>query len=94
MTARFTGIAADLVEERTWHDSQKTLHPPADDTLFETDRQDCGCLVAKFGLAESTLIEFKRWIKGFGDMAELVSPDWLRAEVREKLEAAARLYEE
>ncbi len=93
VTVRFAGIAADLVEERTWHDSQKTHHQPPEDTLFEADRQTSDCVVAKFGLCKATLVEFKRWIKGFGDLAEVLDPDWLRAELHEELKAAAQVYE-
>lgn len=93
VTARFRGIAAGLVEERIWHDSQKITHQTPERTLFDPDRQNGDCVVAKFGLCEATLVEFKRWIKGFGDLAEVLDPDWLRAELRDELLAAAHLYD-
>jgi len=36
------------------------------------------------------VVEFKRWIKGFGDQAEVIKPTWLRDELREELLAAAK----
>jgi len=35
---------------------------------------------------------FKGWIKGFGEHAEVLEPQWLRQEICEELLAAARLY--
>jgi predicted DNA-binding transcriptional regulator YafY len=37
-------------------------------------------------------VEFKRWLKGFGAMAEILKPAWLREEIRAELEAAAERY--
>ena len=38
------------------------------------------------------MVEFKQWIKGFGDQAEVLRPDWLRDEMKTELLAAARRY--
>jgi hypothetical protein len=47
-------------------------------------------LLATFRLAETGV--FKGWIKGFGEHAEVLEPQWLRQEICEELLAAARLY--
>lgn len=88
---RFTGPAAALVEERIWHESQQTEWLTAEETLFEELQGDRTALQATFRLAD--LVEFKRWIKGFGADAEVLSPDTLRAELHSELAAAAARYE-
>ncbi len=92
VVVRFSGIGASLVEERTWHESQRHSWVPAEETLFDSEEPAPDVLVATFRLSD--FIEFKRWIKSFGDMAEVLRPDWLRAEMRQELLSAARLYEE
>jgi predicted DNA-binding transcriptional regulator YafY len=97
VSVRFSGPAAQMVEERIWHDSQRLQWLPAEQTLFERDQRpedtaadDHEALVATFELAD--LAEFKRWLKGFGDQAVILSPDWFRNEVREELLKAAARY--
>ena len=48
-------------------------------------------LKTKQGLAE--VIEFKRWLKSFGEKAVVLRPDWLRKEMHEELLATAARYE-
>lgn len=86
----FHGPAAALVEERIWHESQKLEWLPAEQTLFEPHADDTGPLRATFSL--SNVVEFKRWLKGFGEMAEVTRPGWLRAEIRDDLLVAAERY--
>ncbi len=87
---KFTGAAATLVEERIWHESQQTTWQPVEQTLFEPPGDESDTLIAKYRL--SGVIEFKRWIKGFGDQAEILHPADLRREMREELLAAAELH--
>lgn len=60
-------------------------------TLFEELAGDQQALQATFRLAD--LVEFKRWIKGFGADAEVLKPDTLRQELRAELRAAAQRYD-
>lgn len=91
VTVRFTGVAAAMVEERIWHDSQQLERVPGEATLFESSPADAESLLASFRLGD--LVEFKRWIKGFGDRAVVVSPEWLAHELRDELLAAATVYQ-
>ncbi len=91
ISVQFKGVAAAVVEERIWHDSQKLEWLPAEATLFDREPDKEGSLVASFTLAE--VIEFKRWLKGFGDKAVVLRPDWLRKQMHEELLAAAERYE-
>lgn len=91
IVVQFTGIAASVVEERIWHDSQKLEWLPSEGTLSEQEPPETESLLATFKLAE--VIEFKRWLKGFGDQAVVLKPDWLRNEMREELLAAASQYD-
>ncbi len=88
---KLTGAAAGLVEERVWHESQKLAWLDAEATLFDEAPDEPEALIATFRLAN--LVEFKRWIKGFGDQAEVLRPDWLRSEMRAELLAAAGRYD-
>ena len=90
VVVKFTGAATALVEERVWHDSQKLELLPAEDTLFEELKEEPRALLATFRLSE--LVEFKRWLLGFGEHAEVLRPASLRNEMREELLAAARRY--
>ncbi|MBN2448490.1 MAG: transcriptional regulator [Phycisphaerae bacterium] len=90
VVVRFSGTAATLVEERVWHESQRLEWLPGEETLFESEGDDHGNLQATFKLAN--LVEFKRWLKGYGDQVEVVRPDWLRREMHDELLAAARVY--
>jgi predicted DNA-binding transcriptional regulator YafY len=98
ITVRFDGPAAALVEERLWHESQQLEWLPAERTLFEPEPGGPApgldpppSLRATFRLANT--VEFKRWLKGFGAMAEILKPAWLREEMRAELEAAVERYE-
>jgi len=75
----FDESAAALIEERRWHPSQ-TLRRGAN-----------GRIVATYRLGNT--VEFKRWVLGFGPHARVVAPPSLRQEVRDALDAAARMYE-
>ncbi len=90
VVVRFRGPVAALVEERVWHESQKLEWLPGEETLFESQSGEPEALLASFRLAN--LIEFKRWLKGYGDMAEVLKPESLRSEMREELLAAAKCY--
>lgn len=91
VVVRFTGPAAALVEERVWHESQRTEWLQAERTLFEELEGDRGALRATFRLSD--LVEFKRWIKSFGPDAEVLKPEQLRCELHEELLAAAARYQ-
>jgi len=88
---KFTGKAADLVEERIWHDTQQLQRLESESTLFESCKEEAGVLLATFRLAETEV--FKNWIKSFGEHAEILSPPWLRQEIRNELDAALRRYD-
>ena len=90
IAVQFKGVAAAVVEERIWHDSQKLEWLPAEPNLFDRQNNETDALVATFHLAE--VIEFKRWLKGFGDQAVVLRPDWLREEIRQELLVAAAQY--
>jgi predicted DNA-binding transcriptional regulator YafY len=92
VAVRFRGVGAALVEERVWHESQRLIRSEGDASLFDPDPVGSDTLVARFVLAD--LSEFKVWIRGFGEMAEVLSPAWLRAEMRAEMAAAARRYGE
>ena len=83
-----SGAAAALVEERVWHESQRLERLPVEDTLFEELKDEPHAVLATFRLSD--LVEFKRWIKGFGEQAEVLKPTSLRREMREELLAASR----
>lgn len=87
VTVRFSGPAATLVEERLWHESQRLEWQPAGETLFSETADDPGALLATFRLAD--FVEFKRWLRGFGEQAEVLRPDWLRKQMRDEYLAAA-----
>ncbi len=90
VVVEFTGAAAAVVEERIWHDSQKLEWLAPEGSLFEPHPDQPEKLLVRFELAELT--EFKRWVKGFGDQAVVLQPDWLRDELRQELAAAAGKY--
>lgn len=92
IVVRFRGPAAALVEERVWHESQRTSWLPGGETLFSQEPQEPEALLATFRLCG--LAEFKRWLKGYGDLAEVLRPAWLRVELRNELLAAAARYED
>jgi predicted DNA-binding transcriptional regulator YafY len=88
---RFTGPVAALVEERLWHETQKLEWLPPGSTLFEEMPEEPDALLATFRLSD--FVELKRWLKGFGEHAEVLKPQSLRREMREELLAAARRYQ-
>jgi len=88
---RFRGPVAALVEERIWHETQRLDWLPPEATLFDESPGEPEALSATFRLTDT--VEFKRWIRTFGDQAEVLRPDWLRGELHEELLAAARRYE-
>lgn len=90
VVVRFTGPATALIEERVWHESQQLTWEPSNDVLFEELAEEAGAVLATFRL--SNLVEFKRWLKGFGAHAEVLRPAALRDEMRAELLAAAQLY--
>ena len=75
---RFEGTAANYVEERTWHPSQKL----ARDALGRLE------LAMEVGGTE----ELRSWILSFGAGAEVLEPESLRAEVARDLGAALARY--
>lgn len=91
VVVRFTGPAAALVEERMWHESQHVEWLATEHTLFEECSGDHPTLQATFRLAD--VVEFKRWIKGFGADAEVLRPESLRRELRDELRATLDRYE-
>jgi predicted DNA-binding transcriptional regulator YafY len=92
VVVRFDPPVSELIEERTWHDSQKLRWMPDEPTLFADAEHAAGSLLLTFRLSELT--EFKRWLRGFGASAEIVRPDWLRREFVEELAAALRRYDD
>lgn len=91
IAVRFSGPSAALVEERVWHESQHLVRADAEATLFERTSGEKGDLVATFRLAD--VVEFLRWIRGFGSDAEVLRPDWLRERLRDDLRQALELYD-
>lgn len=89
---KFAGVAAALVQERDWHESQEIRWQSVESPLFEEIAEEPQALVARFRLAG--VVEFKRWLKGFGHHAVVLRPDRLREEMREELLAAAKQYGE
>jgi proteasome accessory factor B len=75
---RFSDWAATNVREHKWHDSQEIV----------SDAE--GVLVATFQL--DSVVEFKRWLLGFGRHAVVEAPRALADEVAAELEAAAGNY--
>ncbi|MBI5765208.1 MAG: transcriptional regulator [Planctomycetes bacterium] len=90
IAVKFSGAGAALVEERMWHESQQLDWIESAGTLFEPAIEGAEGLVATFTLGN--VVEFKRWILGFGPLAEILRPDWLRVEVAEALRLAAGQY--
>lgn len=87
---KFIGTAANWVEERIWHETQQLAWLDNEATLFDEVPQEPRALMASFRLAD--VVEFKRWVMGFGRQAEVLSPDWLRQDIHQELLAAADRY--
>jgi predicted DNA-binding transcriptional regulator YafY len=77
---RFRGDQAPYVAERNWHPSQ-TVDPQPD-----------GSVVLRFRAGGR--FEIVRWILGWGDAAEVLTPVDLRTHVQRLLQAAAGKYED
>lgn len=75
---RFSPEVAEFIRERRWHTSQGLLERP--DGHVE------------LLLRVSITPELKQWILGFGCDAEILEPEELRAEIREKLHRAVTRY--
>ncbi|MGA8598898.1 MAG: WYL domain-containing protein [Bryobacteraceae bacterium] len=76
---RFRADQAPYVRERIWHPSQKLTELP-----------DGGVQLA---FRAGGPFEIRRWILGWGDAVEVVSPDELRKEISWTLTAAGSLYQ-
>lgn len=75
---RFTGDAARWVADRKWHPSQK----------IEKHTRDS--ITARYRVGGTS--EIKRWILGFGPMAEVLEPESLREEINADALELAALY--
>ena len=76
---RFRADQAPYVRERMWHPTQKL-----------TDLPDGGLQLA---FRAGGPFEIRRWILGWGDSVEVISPDDLRAAVKSTPNAANAIYE-
>jgi proteasome accessory factor B len=75
---RFRADQAPYVRERVWHPSQKL-----------TDLPDGGVQLA---FRAGGPFEIRRWILGWGDAVEVISPDGLRSEILHMLNSMASSY--
>jgi len=75
---RFRADQAPYVRERVWHPSQKLI-----------DLADGGVQLA---FRAGGPFEIRRWILGWGDAVEVVSPDELRREMKRILISTASMY--
>jgi len=75
---RFTGEAARWILDRMWHPSQKI------------EQQNNGQLTVSYQVAGTS--EIKRWILGFGPLAEVLEPESLRREIASESARLASLY--
>jgi proteasome accessory factor B len=78
VVVRFSAEQAPYVRERQWHPSQQ-IHDLNDGRIEVT-------------LCAGGIYEITRWVLGWGDAAEVVSPLELRRNVRETLNAALGIY--
>jgi len=74
---RFTGVAARLVGERVWHDSQQ----------LSRDKKGL-VLQMKVGLSP----DLRQWILGWGGEAEVLEPAELRRDLAKAAAGTARVY--
>jgi predicted DNA-binding transcriptional regulator YafY len=79
-TARicFQREAATYVEERTWSSGQSFEHRPD------------GSLILTF--KSQSYLEVLSWVLSFGAQAEILEPDWLRAEMAQAVKALSKVY--
>jgi predicted DNA-binding transcriptional regulator YafY len=75
---RLDAFAAELVEERQWHPSQKIRHLKGGG--------------AELSLTLGNLEEVERWVLGWGAHAEVLEPSDLRIRLKETVAALARKY--
>jgi predicted DNA-binding transcriptional regulator YafY len=75
---RFAASAAERIEERVWHDSQKT-----------TRRRDGS---VDLHLRLGSLLEIERWILGWGADAEVIAPPKLRTKIATTTKSMAGRY--
>ena len=75
---RFRADQAPYVRERVWHPSQKVIDLPN------------GGVEVTFRAGGP--FEIRRWILGWGDAVEVISPEALRNEVQQVIDSAARRY--
>ncbi len=75
---RFSGRVRPFIEEAFWHQSQKTTINPDGSLDFEVD--------------VAYPREVMWWAFGWGADAEVVEPDWLRAEAKAEVAKMAEIY--
>jgi len=80
---RLLPAASRWVKEKMWHFTQKF------DRLL-----DDGSVIFRMELSqeEPAREALRRWILQFGDEAEVLEPEWLRKEIRDRLARASGLY--
>ena len=74
-----TASAAERIEERVWHDSQKTK------------RRRNGYVDLHLSLG--SLLEIERWVLGWGDAAEVIAPAELRQKITQTVIAMRNQYD-
>jgi proteasome accessory factor B len=75
---RFTPDVAWRVKESRWHPSQQVDELP-----------DGGCMLS---VSVASVMELGRWVRGWGDRVEVLSPASLREELRDEAVRIARQY--
>ena len=76
---RFAASAAERIEERVWHDSQKTK------------RRRNGYVDLHLSLG--SLLEIERWVLGWGEAAEVIAPSELRQKITQTVIAMRNQYD-
>lgn len=75
---RFSANVAERIEERVWHESQKSQR-----------RRDGS---VDLHLRLGSLLEIERWVLGWGAEAEIIAPLELRSRVAETIKSMAKRY--
>ncbi len=75
---RFTGKAVKLIESNQHHPSEKL------------NKEKDGSLV--YSIRVNGTEEITRWIMGFGDMVEVLEPEELRKDIKDKVQKMQKLY--
>lgn len=75
---RFDAEVALQIRERFWHESQETKELPGGDLELR--------------LHLSSLDEIRRWVLGWADAAEVISPSEFRASIKAAAKAIGRIY--